>query len=131
MGASMNRREFVTAAVAAGPVLAVEAKTDESAPRSLSIVPSRIVSWDKSDQCAAYSVQGAIHLRSSLRCINVAIRNRSSRLVSVWDEGNSWGFHNLHLEVMGMTENLLGKIERWEKPVIVRRTQMVGWGGNR
>jgi len=100
---------------------------NQSQPLSLAIVPSSFTTAKPDDPNL---VQGVLRIKSSLRHINVAIHNSSKYLVRLWDENNSWGFDNLHLEITALADEPDDKLVSLEKPIIVKRNGGVGWSAN-
>ncbi len=66
---------------------------------------------------------GSIRLRGSDPHINVVLQNTSSKPIRVFEEGNSWGYSSLTLEITKVDDKVL------DKPLIVSREQMV-WLAN-
>lgn len=64
-----------------------------------------------------------VQFRSRPLRLNVLLRNTSDRPLRLWEEGNSWGFENLKLDVLALDGKTL------PKPIRVVRTA-AGWGAN-
>ena len=116
----LNRKQFLWSAAVAGVPVAASAQQDKADYLRVEILPSEIRPAESGRMADRIRL---IQLRPAPGHLTVVLRNQSFETLRIWDEDNSWGFHNLTLEISAMDGKTL------EKPIIVKRSP-VGWGGN-
>lgn len=135
----LHRRRLLAYAVAAaaglGPLAAAAAEGEpRPSPLAVTLVASRILPACLGPVPSPPSPGGhdgpnrppylrEIRLDGASPVLLVALRNTSRSPVRVWDEGNSWGFYNLRVEITAEDGAPLGR------PLVVRRGPMM-WFGN-